>query len=328
MRGWAVPYAAAASIGMGLLLALTPACAFAQERAPARDPVQEPAAELGEVTVEAQRGLPATTRFVRSVAPPIGDRGLARWNSPVCVGVLGMEATAAGAMADRISDWAFSFGIEIERPGCEPNIIVVATDDADRTTRELVASRPRQFRIGVAGADRGAGALAAFQDDPRPVRWWHVALPMNPDTERPAVRLPGDVATVGGGDMTRPSDFGPNVLLGFGSRLTRRSRDDLQQAVIVFDVDALDRVDFGQLADFVSMVALAHIDMRGDTSAVPTILGLFDPGRPQEPTLTEWDRAFLKALYGAEQTRTNPRANAAEVAELMRRDLDREAERP
>src|SRR5690606_21457939 len=111
-------------------------------------------------------------------------------------------------------------------------------------------------------------------------------------------------------------------------RLTRRTRDDLQQAVVVVDIDALDRVDFGQLADFISMVALAHIDMRGDTSAVPTILGLFDSDRPPEPTLTEWDRAFLQALYGAEQTSTNPRANAAGVAELMRRELDREAGRP
>src|SRR5690606_31568782 len=116
MRGWAGPNAAAAAIGAGLLVALTPARSFAQDTPPPADPAREPAAELGEVTVEAQRGLPATTRFVRSVAPPIGDRGLARWNSPVCVGVLGMEATAAGAMADRISDWAFSFGIEIERP--------------------------------------------------------------------------------------------------------------------------------------------------------------------------------------------------------------------
>ncbi len=290
---------------------------------------QEPAAtQLDEVTVEGRRGLPATTRFVRSVAPPIGDRGLARWNSPVCVGVLGMEGSAARAMADRISDWAFSLGVAIERPGCEPNILVVATDDADGTARELVASRPRQFRIGAAGADRGSGALAAFQHDPRPVRWWHVALPMNPDTERPAVRLPGEALSAGGGKLSRPSDFGPNVLHGFGSRLTRRTRDDLQQAVVVVDIDALDRVDFGQLADFISMVALAHIDMRGDTSAVPTILGLFDSDRPPEPTLTEWDRAFLQALYGAEQTSTNPRANAAGVAELMRRELDREAGRP
>ena len=328
MRGSSGQNGVAATIGVALLVALTPARGFAQDAPPPADPVQEPAAELEEVTVEAQRGLPATTRFVRSVASPIGDRGLARWNGPVCVGVLGMEATAAQAMADRISDWAFSLGVQVERPGCEPNILVVATDDADRTARDMIASRPRQFRIGAAGADRGSGALAAFQRDPRPVRWWHVALPMNPDTERPAVRLPGEVPSVGSGSLSRPSDFGQNVLLGFGSRLTRRTRDDLQQAVIVVDIDALEGVQFSQLADFVSMVALAHVDMRGDTSAVPTILGLFDPERPREPTLTAWDRAFLRSLYSAEQTSTNPRANAAEVAAGMRRELDRETEQP
>lgn len=314
-----------------LLAAMTAAAIPAQaQQPPGEPPAQDaPAQELDEVLVEGERGLPATTRFVRSVAPPIGDRGLARWNSPVCVGVGGLEASAAQAMADRISDWAFSLGVEIAHPGCEPTIMVVATDDADRTARDLVAARPRQFRVGTPGADRGSAALQAFRHDPRPVRWWHVALPMNPDTERPAVRLPGDAPfAFPPGGLTRPGDLGEYGLPGSGSRLTRRTRDDLVYAVIVVDIDALDRVEFGQLADFVSMVALAHIDMRGDTSAVPTILGLFDPGRPSEPTLTEWDRAFLKALYGAEQTSTNPRANAAEVANAMRRELDREAGRP
>lgn len=330
MGASAGPAAAWAAIGAALCVSLTPARAHGRQTPPqpATDLRQEPTAQLEDVIVEGERGLPSTTRFVRSIAPPIGDRGLARWNAPVCVGVLGMESSAARVMADRISDWAFSLGVRVKGPGCEPNILVVATDDADRTARDLVSSRPRQFRIGVAGADRGSGGLAAFQSDPRPVRWWHVALPMNPDTERPAVRLPGELPSVGSGDLSRPSDFGQNVLTGFGSRLTRRTRDDLQQAVIVVDIDALDRVEFGQLADFVSMVALAHVDMRGDTSAVPTILGLFDPGRPPEPTLTAWDRAFLTALYSAEQTSTNPRANAAEVAAGMRRELDREAQQP
>jgi len=286
----------------------------------AQDP---PAAELAEVVVEGQRGLEATTRFVRSIAPPIGDRSMARWTGSVCVGVLGMRASAAQMMADRISDWAHSLGLTVDSPGCEPNIVVVATDDASRTARELVASRPRQFRVGVSGADRGAGALAAFQHNDLPVRWWHVALPTNPDTGLPAERLPGAAPYTGsGGDLSRPSDFGPTGVSVQGSRLTRRIRDDLQQAIVVFDVDVLDAVGFGQLADFVSMVALAHIDMRGDATIVPSILNLFDAGIEPEPTLTEWDRAFLKALYGAEQTSSNPRSNAAEVADAMRRELD------
>ena len=286
---------------------------------PAQDP---PAAELGEVVVEGHRGQEPTWRFVRSSAPPIGDRSMARWTSSVCVGVLGMQGPAARMMADRISDWAHSLGLRIDSPGCEPNIIVVATDDAGRTARELVSSRPRQFRVGVPGADRGAGALAAFQHNDVPVRWWHVALPTNPDTGLPAVRLPGAVPSAGSGDLSRPSDFGTTGVPVAGSRLTRRIRDDLQQAIVVVDVDVLDVVGFGQLTDFVSMVALAHIDMRGDVTDFPSILNLFGAGGEPEPTLTDWDRAFLKALYGAEQTSSNPHANASDVADAMRRALD------
>ena len=307
-------------LAAGLILATTVQAQQNPGNAPlAQDP---PAAELAEVVVEGQRGLEATRRFVRSIAPPVGDRSMARWTGPVCVGVLGMRASAAQMMADRISDWAHSLGLTIDSPGCEPNIVVVATDDADRTARDLVASRPRQFRVGVSGADRGAGALAAFRHNDLPVRWWHVALPTNPDTGLPAVRLPGAVPSAGSGELSRPSDFGTTGVSVAGSRLSRRIRDDLQQAIVVFDVDVLDSVGFGQLADFVSMVALAHIDMRGDATIVPSILNLFDAASEPEPTLTEWDRAFLKALYGAEQTSSNPRANASEVADAMLRELD------
>lgn len=294
------------------------AMAGARQDLPPQDP---PASELDEVLVEGQRGLAATTRFVRTVAPPLTDRGMARWNGPVCVGALNMQADAAQAMADRVSDWAHSLGISIGAPGCEPNIIIVAADEVNRAAQGLVAARPRQFRIGAPGADRGAAALRLFQSSGTLVRWWHVSLPINIDTGAPAVRLPGQ--GVGGfGDMTRPSDFGPNAVAS-GSRLTRRVRDDLQQAIIVFDDDVLDRVTFAQLSDYVAMVALAHIDPTASVPGFPSILNLFQDGGHEEPTLTEWDRAFLQGLYSAEQTSDNSRANASEVADSMRRALDR-----
>ena len=322
-----------ASIPAATILAMTLAMATttqAQEGpvAPSTPSRDTPASELDDVLIEGRRGLAATTRFVRAIAPPIGDRGLARWNGPVCVGVLGMQADAARMMADRISDWAHSLGVDVEAAGCDPNILVVATDDGNRMAQELVATRPRQFRLGVAGADRGAAALADFQHTDRLVRWWHVALPINPDTERPAVRMPGEPPSTGSGGLTRPADFGPTALVGMSSRLTRRTRDDLQQAIVVVDIDALDAVGFGQLADYVSMVALAHIDMAGQSNLLPSILNLFDPAYAPEPTLTDWDRAFLKGLYSAEQRSPDPRANASEVADVMRRELEQASAEP
>lgn len=299
-----------------LVGSVTPA--EARQDLPPQDP---PASELDEVLVEGQRGLAATTRFVRTVAPPIADRGMARWNGPVCVGALNMQPAAAQALADRVSDWAYSLGIEVAGPGCSPNIFVVAADDADRAARDLVAARPREFRIGASGADRGAAALRAFENGDTPVRWWHVALPINADTEQPAVRMPGQLIG-GSGGLTRPSDFGPNAVAS-GSRLTRRVRDDLQQAIIVFDDDVLDQVTFAQLSDYISMVALAHIDPTASVPGFPSILNLFEDGGHEEPTLTDWDRAFLQGLYSAEQTSDNSRANASEVADSMRRALDR-----
>jgi len=60
-------------------------------------------------------------------------------------------------------------------------------------------------------------------------------------------------------------------------------------------------VTLGQLADYVSLVGLADIDLDADGAGAPTILRLFhDPNPPQE--LTPWDRALLYSLYNTSQS--------------------------
>ena len=251
---------------------------------------------------------------------------MALWREPICVGAGGMQADAARFMVDRISDWAHSLGLRIGAPGCRPNVFIMAAEDGDAAARDLVASRPREFRTGVAGADRGGAALRAFQSSGRPVRWWHVSLPVDEETGNPIRRLPGQPPVEW---TTRRlerawQDFGVNSMMVSPSRLTSQARDDLQQVIVVVDSAALERASFLQLTDYVAMAALAQIEPDADP-AYPSMLHLFSPDGAPEATLTRWDLAFLKGLYDAEQNRSWTGANLSAVAHAMARELEAEA---
>ena len=58
-------------------------------------------------------------------------------------------------------------------------------------------ARPRLFRTGASGTDRGVRALREFQNNDRPVRWWTVSVPVDEDSGQIAVRLPGYKSGVG-----------------------------------------------------------------------------------------------------------------------------------
>lgn len=275
--------------------------------------------EVEEVVVVGERAREAAEAYVRSVASPVPGRKAATWRGSVCVGVLGMQAEAARFMADRVSDWAHSVGLEIEGPGCRPGIIITVTDDGNATARELVASRPREFRLGASGSDRGRAALDAFQNTPRPVRWWHVSLPVNNDTGLPVMRLPGQ-PPFAARQIRSPADLGPYGSTVAGSLVMDHTRDDLMQVIIVLDVAAFEQADFIQITDYVAMVALAQIDPDVDP-AYPSILDLFSEEGTQEQVLTRWDRAYLEALYRAPQTSPTTGANLSSIALTLAGEL-------
>jgi len=76
--------------------------------------------------------------------------------------------------------------------------------------------------------------------------------------------------------------------------------------VVVVDIDALGGLTVTQLADYAAMRAFARTDPeRLEKSSVRSILTVLDTpiGGLAPVTLTEWDLAFLKALYGSAANR-------------------------
>jgi len=284
----------------GLAVALWAAVAGqAVSQTPPLDSTQDPpVTQLEDVTVSATPLQRMVRDFVESVAAPVPGRKPAAWRAPICVGVSGMQPDAAGGMADRVLDWGHSLGLNTGEPGCEPNIFVIVADNGDETAQALVRALRREFVTGASGVDAGRAALRRFQSSGQPVRWWHVSLPVNPDTGAPIVRLPGQFPFTAPREMTSPQNFGNFANLETPSRINERSRDDLLQVIIVVERAAFNDASFGQVADFVSMAALAQLDPEA-SPPTPSILHLFDTARAPEPGLTRWDRAYLETLYDA-----------------------------
>lgn len=267
------------------LIAVLAALALVQDPAPVAPPATQepPAVALEEVVVEGRRLEQLTRDFVDEVSAPPRRRGLARWRSGVCIGVTGIRQDIAQAVADHVSRVALEYGLRPGDPGCRANVLIVFAEDGQSLGDAMVERRRRIFHLGVGGLDRGNAALDDFRSADRPVRWWHVSVPTNAETGQIAIRMPGD-------------EESPRVRGTGRLNKGRWVRDDLNKVIIIVDGGQVTGVGLPQLADYLSMVALAQVDPEGDTSRFSTILNLFDdPGG--SPGLTGWDRAYLDALY-------------------------------
>lgn len=303
---------------MAAALLASPQSAPAAQTPPSasQDPVR-----LEDVVVDAQRLEDTTEAYVDEVAAPARRRGLARWKDGMCVGVVNLEGETAQYLADRVSDVARSLGLRAHEPDCHPSVLIVATSDGPSFTEEFVAMRPRLFRVGGAGMDRGSAELRDFINEERPVRWWHVSLPVDSETGDAAVRIPGQVAGSGAPNALGDSaqEYAPNTVVHAASRLNDQTEDVLKRVFIIVDVDQLNGASLQQLGDYVAMVAMAQVDPDADTARFDTILNLFDDPATGPTGLTGWDRAYLDGLYdpNSETHRINQRAQVQAVASAI-----------
>lgn len=276
------------------------------------DSAQEQPAQLEDVTVTGQSLQRTVEAFVDEVAAPTPGRSLSRWDRAICVGAVNLRREAAQLIVDRVSAVAAEVGLQPGEPGCSPNILVIASDDANGLAQALVEARPTAFRPPYAGAAETRRSLAAFATTDRPIRWWYVSLPVHRDTGAIAVRLPGQV---------------PPRIATLGGRLTTEVRYDLRRTFVILDMTLLEGLTLQQVGDYVAMVSLAQIDPDARTDSFDSILNVFNASVPNA-RLTDWDLAYLRSLYAAELNRRNPRAQEGEVGDIMVRDRQAEDDNP
>src|SRR5688572_13362148 len=240
-----------------------------------------PEVELGPVTVEARRRRELidkqVSEFVYSVAGPGLAESLARWNVPVCVATAGLTAAEADFVTKRIAQIATDADVPMGGPACGPNFAVIVTTEPEKLLKEWWSEEHRLFN-----RDRGVGGVNRFIQTDQPVRVWHNACNAPSGIPAHAFSTSQHCAS---GSLT-------------GSRLSWSAVRAIYTAIVVVDLEQIEGLTFGQVADYVAMVGLAQIRPNQEMGEVPTILDLFAmSGMDRSKGMTEWDQSFLKAVY-------------------------------
>jgi hypothetical protein len=235
----------------------------------------------------------AARTYADQVLPTPVYGQFARWLAPVCINVSGIDPAYAPRVARRIEAAATGAGVKLASGGCRPNLLVIFTPDARKTVDVITARKPKTL------ASLTTEERQAVQDSPLPVRWWYSIQP----TDRngvPAAPTAGALLAGQGGGIPLPLDPDTVMTENWSSSVIDTNLiASVTGAVAVVDVPLATGADLDALSDYLALVTLAPTRLPPKSPGVPSILDLFrtDDADPPPATLSEWDTAFMVALY-------------------------------
>jgi len=229
--------------------------------------------------------------FVRELGVASGERPVARWADPVCPVVRGIAEPYARIVQTRMRAIAATAGIEAGREGCHPNISVSFVGDAAGLMQEVQRRSPTRLNE-VQANDR-----QALLNGAAPVRWWYITETRSRHAMRNAPQsLQTETGGQGGGSFSASGSFDADAMSQYNSSIvsTQVNRVLLDAAVVV-DFDDVSGRSLESVAAYAAFVAFAEV-RAADASPPGSVLGMFGQNAGVE-TLTDWDMAFLRALY-------------------------------
>ena len=217
----------------------------------------------------------------------------ARWNTAICPKLIGItHAEAARVVSAKIRAVAAEAGVEVAPEGCRSNIVIAFTGDAKTLFRQVAARRNQMFDFIM------PQEAEALRKSDLPVRWWYGLQTGGTQGHF----LAGAQLSPGG--IGVPIDGGPTIALYNGGSLVYPPvQASVINAAIIVDVKLAEGTRLDALAAYIAMVALAPSRMPPRPLPVLSIANLFQGGARQTD-LTDWDRAYLEALYNGGNQRT------------------------
>lgn len=282
------------------------------------------------IVVEGTRKTDAEIRteahaFVRAVAAaPNSSDQLARWNQAICPKVIGALPDEEKPILERIQEVAKQAGIKIsKRKHCDPNILIAFTSDPAGVVGEVFEKQPHRAR-SIPVAERRTLINGAY-----PVRWWYdlktegrygeAPVGDNPALLNSLDTVSGRPGFSPGGGFAQSENQAGNVSDYSSSMIGTKSRQSIGAATIVIDVNRVRKLSHDALASFVAMVALAPLKLPPKPVSTPTITNLFsDTPDDRAEELTEWDLAYLAALYQVAANRSADIQRSSMTAKIAR----------
>jgi len=280
------------------------------------------AAEPDAIVVEGKRMTRpevarAANELVRTtiVRPELGQ--YARWNNGICPKVVGIADTYAAIVSARIRAVATDAGARLAPAGCRPNLLIAFAPSAKDVAGVVARSAPSRLWSGVRPAERDR-----FIESALPVRWVYSLAASG--SQGPALTgSPNDtlaIISVGEGGAGLPS-FGDAITTSRSSSslVDTNLIVSISGAFVLVDLDRASGFTLDSVANYAARVALAQTPLPPRDLTAPSILGLFadTANREVQTPLSDWDRAFLKALYRTPPNRAGWQQRNRIVAELV-----------
>jgi hypothetical protein len=249
--------------------------------------------------------------FVERVQPKGWEgavKGVPRWNSELCISVIGPPVEQGQFIADRISQRAMDVGLEAGAPGCDTNLLVIVTNDPDVLLPAIAKKHRAVFGFtGDANVDTGGSeaSLDQFIAADTPVRWRQVIQVVGAD----GMPLDGDPYT---GHGMIPTNL--PVAREYSTRLKSMVRRELSRVVAVVDTRQTAGLGLGAVADYLAFVTLADVSAEADMTGFPSILNLFNPQAERQASMTDWDLAFFDGLYASKPDAASGTRQYSEIA--------------
>ena len=273
-------------LGLSMLLSFMLSAAVAGPKASQSDIT----IETVQVTATREQLREAIVTFVSNLTRRDGE-SVARWRAPICPSVSGATPEQGEFMRSRILEIAGSVRAPVGRnKKCQPNLLVILTAQPAPLWESWRTRSPGMF------FEQSQVEIARALETPRPVSAWQNAMVINADGTQ-------------GADFNRLVD----------SHIKASVAEDISSVILIVDTTATGGATFGQLADYIAMISLARIDLDADFGDAGSILRVFAKNAQGAPKrLTNWDHAFLKALYQPDRALLRPRTD---IMLTMREEL-------
>jgi hypothetical protein len=202
---------------------------------------------------------------------------MARIESWLCPGVMGLKTEGAQLMIDRIRWNAERLDLRLANDqNCTPNLIVAFVEDGKALLAAIEQEQSQAFSSLTLKERR---ALLAEEG---PVRVWTTTETKTRDGH-PVPRAEGGAP--------------PTVSMWMAhSKIYLPIREDISQVVVLFDREGVRGKSLIQLADYATMRGFARTKPADDDVPLDTILALFGSDAPALG-LTDFDQAYLRSLY-------------------------------
>jgi hypothetical protein len=228
------------------------------------------------------------TQFIRTVIAKPDDEQYARRNAPICPKVFGIDAQYAQIVEKRIRDIAEAVDAPIARPNCKLNLVVRFSDNGDGYINRLKVAKPGLFST-IPVQDRKNFFASSY-----PVRWWY-NLSLTGTDGRDLVPNAREDITIGLALSSKGFTRSQSVSLIDTNLIVK-----IEASTVIIDANKVAGFPLDTIASFAAMLSLSHIRQDVYYKGAPSILRIFNAAKtiaeaPRD--LTEWDYAYLRALY-------------------------------